>query len=226
MTPYYEDSAVQIYHGDCREILPTIHADRMITDPVWPNADPRLAGSSDPAGLLRSALSVANCKTVVLQLGRCSDPRILAAVPDKWPFMCVSWLRYAVPSYRGRVLNDADVAYAFGDAVASAAGRRVVPGTCMSTRGEFLRGHGRNRTSQQFQETQDAMPHPAPRHLKHVRWLVQWFSDEGETVVDPFCGTGTTVLAAKGANRKAVGIEIEERYCEIAAQRLAQGVMF
>lgn len=225
MTPYYSDGLVTIYHGDCREILLSIEADRMITDPVWPNADPRLSGAEDPAGLLRSALAVARCATVVLQLGRCSDPRMLAAVPARWPFMCVSYLRYAVPSYRGRVLNDGDIAYTFGDPIRCARGRRVVPGTCMSSKGEFPRGHGRNRTSKQFQDTQDAMPHPAPRHLRHAKWLVQWFSDEGDLVVDPFCGTGTALLAAKSGGRRAVGIEIEERYCEIAAKRMAQEVL-
>lgn len=227
MTPYYQDDLVTLYHGDCREILPTLSADRLITDPVWPNADHRLVGADDPHTLLAGALAVADVRTVVIQLGRSSDPRFLSAVPERWPFFCASWLRYAVPNYVGRVLNDADIAYAFGDAVRSAPGRRVVPAVVISTRDpdQPARGHGRNRSQPTYEATQDRLPHPAPRHLGHVRWLVGWFSDEGETVMDPFAGTGTTLVAAKGLGRRAIGIEIEERHCERTARRLEQGVL-
>ncbi len=227
MKPYYTDpsGSITIYHGDAREVLPSIKADRLITDPVWPNADHRLAGCEAPQDLLAGALLVADARTVVIQLGRTSDPRFLAAVPERWPFLCVSFMRYACPSYSGRVLNEGDFAYAFGEPPPSEIHRRVIPSGPVSSRGDHLRGHGRNRSQAEYESSQDRLPHPCPRHLTHVRWLVNWFSAPDELVVDPFCGTGTTLRAALELDRRAIGIEIEERYCEIAAKRLAQGVL-
>lgn len=104
------------------------------------------------------------------------------------------------PSYRGRVLVDADVAYVFGTAPKSRPGRRVLPSQCISTSREpeesdFIRRHGRNRSSATAITTAAELPHPMPRHLKHVRWLVQWHSDITDVICDPFMGSGTTGVA-------------------------------
>lgn len=64
--------------------------------------------------------------------------------------------------------------------------------------------------------------HPCPKPEALMLELVRLFTDYGETILDPFMGSGTTLLAAKRLGRKAVGIEREERFCEIAAKRLSQ----
>ena len=69
----------------------------------------------------------------------------------------------------------------------------------------------------------DAKGHPCNKTLSVVKSVVGWV--DAETVCDPFCGSGTTLVAVKNANRRAIGIEIEEKYCEIAAKRLAQKVL-
>jgi len=67
--------------------------------------------------------------------------------------------------------------------------------------------------------------HPTQKPLRLFSELITQFSNEGETILDPFMGSGTTLRAAKDLGRKAIGIEIEEKYCEIAAKRMAQEVL-
>jgi site-specific DNA-methyltransferase (adenine-specific) len=67
--------------------------------------------------------------------------------------------------------------------------------------------------------------HPCPKPIADWNWLMQKISMAGETVIDPFLGSGTTLLTAKQLDRRGIGIEIEEKYCEIAAKRLSQEVL-
>ena len=77
----------------------------------------------------------------------------------------------------------------------------------------------------QSSETVRPNGHPCPKPIGWMKWLVGRVSLDGETVIDPFAGSGTTLVAAKQLGRKAIGIELEERYCEIAANRLRQEVL-
>ena len=67
--------------------------------------------------------------------------------------------------------------------------------------------------------------HPTQKPLALMRWCLQ-FAPDAKTIIDPFAGSGTTLLAAKLEGRIAVGIEISEEYCEIAANRLRQRLLF
>lgn len=71
----------------------------------------------------------------------------------------------------------------------------------------------------------DIRYHKAQKPLELIRTLISLFSEAHELVLDPFMGSGTTLRAAKDLGRRATGIEIEEKYCEIAVKRLAQEVL-
>src|SRR5215813_4944069 len=191
MKPYYDHAGIMIYHGDCREILPLLNADALITDPVWPNSHDSLQGWDRPAALLAEAMSaIPPLKRLLIWLGCASDPRILLSVPASYPFLRAVHLRRAIPGYNGRTLVTADIAYGFGEYVAKKPGRQVIPGECTAT---LKTGDADDRN----------LGHPTPRFYKHVEWVVGWWSDEGETVLDPFAGSGSTLVAAKNGNRKA-----------------------
>ena len=209
--PYFERDGITIYHGDCREISPHLVFDTVVTDPVWPNAIVPLFGSDDPhAMLLQFWQSLATLpKRAAIQLGCDSDPRFLTAVPSALPFFRVAWLELVRVGYKGRLMMTGDVGYLFGTPPKSREGARVIPG-------RFIDPDSSGKQSE----------HPCPRKIGHVKWLVKWWSDLGDVVLDPFCGSGTTLDACRDLGRKAIGIEYEERYCEMAAKRLAQGVLF
>jgi site-specific DNA-methyltransferase (adenine-specific) len=86
-------------------------------------------------------------------------------------------------------------------------------------------GKGRRPNGFTWNNATEENGHPCPKPLPVIKWIVSRVSLEGETIIDPFMGSGTTLRAAKDLGRKAIGIEIEERYCEIAAKRMSQEVM-
>lgn len=221
MKPYYEEDGITIYHGDCREILPGLQAvDTVLTDPVWPNTSANLIGMERPGPLLNEMChALPRTNRLIIHLGCDSDPRFLNAVPEFFPFLRLCWLRYACPTRKGRVLYGADVAYVFGEWPKSRPGRRVISGEYCSTRADARRTMV---TKQKKYGKLCVGEHPTPRRLQHLRWLVSKWA-EG-TVLDPFSGSGTTLVATKVNGLPGIGIEIEEKYCEIAAKRVSQKV--
>lgn len=213
---YWREDAGGIYCGDCRQILSYLRhpiADAVITDPVWPNAVD-IFGVSNPQQLLCSALTLCvPIDRIVIHLGLDSDPRFLTATPDTMPFIRSFALRYARPHYKGRILYDRDIAYLFGNPPKPRQGYMLLPGGCLD--GDTITSDNSGR----FQG------HPCARKYPHVRYLVSRCTIEGETILDPFLGSGTTALAAKELGRKFLGIEISEEYCAIAKERLSQEVL-
>lgn len=224
MKPYYEEGGITIYHGDAREVMPHLEAESIITDPIWPDCE-HVFPDVDAKALLGEVLDLAAVDRIAIHLGCWSDPRFLKAVPVRFPFVRTCWLKYACPSYRGRVLNGGDVAYVFGEPPPARPGAMVLPGERVASRNDadFTHSNWDAATSTKASADLDALPHPTARKIEHVRWLVEFFG--GASIIDPFMGSGTTLRAAKDLNRQAVGIEIEERYCEVAVERLAQEVL-
>lgn len=212
MKPYYQDDWATIYHGDCREILPGLDpVDVIVTDPPWPGPPAAISGSDDPYSLWNQAVlefpRLSAAHRIIVILGQNTDVRFLSTVPIDFKFLTVCWLRRIPPVYRGSVLISAEVAYVFGDGWISVPGHRVIPA-------EYT-------TASTGKKDCD---HPCSRPQDHLQWLLHRYTRPNHVLLDPFCGSGTMLRAAKDTNRKCIGIEIEERYAEMAVKRLAQEV--
>lgn len=217
---YYRADGVELILGDAREVVPGLKLARdydvCVTDPVWPDAPagmfPHVAA---PAQLFAdvAAWLPGLVRRLVVILGFRSDPRFLNGVPAALPFLRVAHLRYAIPGYQGTLLSGGPVAYVFGDH-RPAPGRRLLPGECTARDARWGRSDG----------------HPCPRHPAHLSWLVEHYTAPGDTVLDPFAGAGSTLVAAWRHGRRAVGVEVVEAYAEQAAKALeaarAQGRLF
>jgi hypothetical protein len=107
-----------------------------------------------------------------------------------------------------------ELAFWFGSPIAWAPGRRVVPGRAPAAQPMHRPSNG----------------HPCSRAQRHIDWLVDWCTDPGETVCDPFMGSGTTGIACVKLGRPFIGIEIDPRYFDLACRRidaaLRQGDLF
>lgn len=217
LTPAYEDTQVRLFQGDARVVLPTLVGTLdvtrtvVITDPVWPNMPKGMfPGCEDTLGLFTDAAShfPALARRVCVVLGCMSDPRFLSSVPAVLPFVRACWLRYALPSNSGTVLNGSDVAYIFGSRRAEN-GKTLLSGEKTSAR-----------------STRHVRPwHPCPRNMDHALWLVGTFTAEGDTILDPFAGSGVFLEAAKRLGRKAVGVEINPSYVSRIPSMLRQDTL-
>lgn len=90
---------------------------------------------------------------------------------------------------------------------------------------DYRAGKGALPSGRAVTEASEKNGHPCPKPISAWTWLLDKVAQPGEIILDPFMGSGTTLRAAKDLNRRAIGIEINERYCEIAARRMAQGVL-
>lgn len=222
MTPYYEQDGIVIYHGDCRESLSALSVDHVITDPPYDSKthDGARTGG-DGQTVLRIDFAPVNADLAYVSLLLAAAARWVVAfcsmeqLGDYKRASGACWVRAGFwrrtdgcPQFTG----DRPGQPGEGVAVMHREGKKVWNGG--GRHAYWICGVERNDRA-----------HPTQKPESLMRDLVADFTTAGETILDPFMGSGTTLVAAKRLGRKAIGIELEERYCEIAAKRLAQGAL-
>jgi DNA modification methylase len=216
MTPYYTDSHVTIYHGDCRDVLPSVCADVVLTDPPYGIEGAKGLGGKRQRGAYVSEFDDAPdyIASVVVPVIETLIERIKCVVVTPGNRCFAS---YPQPDSFGVFYQPAAVGLqAFGNVDAQ-------PIFYYGTAGGGRMG---KPCSFILTETPEPNGHPCPKPLKAWRKLLTTVTAAGQTVLDPFMGSGTTLVAAKQMGYRAIGIELEEQYCEIAVRRLAQGSLF
>lgn len=211
MKPYYEDAAagITIYHADCLNVLPQLgSAEAVITDPPY-NVGIQYGHLTDDRRYDYGAW----CRE---WFGECRRVAEVVAIAPGFPNVGL-WAEIAWPSWVLAWMKP------------GAMGRSPV-GFC-NWEPVYLWGVPKKRDgvdtfTAPIIPTKELDSHPCPKPLMWGKRLVSLLSEVGDVIVDPFMGSGTTLRAAKDLSRRAIGIEIEERYCEIAAKRLAQEVLF
>ena len=212
MKPYYEDDAVTIYHGDCREVAAWLEADVLVTDPPYGIGwnVPAYNGGRSHAGIANDSDTAA--RDAVLAMWGASRPAMVFGSPLKpVPNAVKQVLVWAKPPDAGIFgsvggwRRDWEPVYLLGSWPNTAAARSGV----LHSKGSLT------------QYANGSHPHAKPVDLLASLILA---SPPG-VVADPFMGSGSTLRAAKDLGRRAIGVEVEERYCEIAAKRCAQEVL-
>jgi site-specific DNA-methyltransferase (adenine-specific) len=211
--PYYQDDqyGITIYHGDCREILPELpKVDLVLTDPPYgmnyfsnhyKGVNPHLKIEGDdayPTDIIETCINKSN--NAVFTFCRWEN---LKDIPTPKSF--IVWAK--------NNWSAGDLKHEYG---------RQWEGIAFYPQSghEFIYRPSDLIDSRRVPPTE--LLHPTEKPLSTLLSILK--ANVGNTVLDPFMGSGTTLVAAKHLNRKAIGIEIEEKYCEIAVKRLQQGV--
>ena len=208
MKPYYEKNGIIIYHGDCRELSPGLpKVDLVLTDP------PYGIGEAKGKNKSRSCLAVSKDYGSSAWDDNPIDYGVLWNLLSMGTFRCCFGGNYypLPPSPAWLVWDKQNGKNDFADC--------ELAWTNYGCAARLLQHqwHGMIRKGQEERF------HPTQKPLDVIKWAVM-LSPTSSSIMDPFMGSGTTLRAAKDLGLTATGIEVEEKYCEIAAKRLGQEV--
>lgn len=236
MSIYYSDESVTLHLADCREILDGLEdraVDCVITDPPYSDRTHQNARANDASGKGQRSLSgsrktfgsitEADLKVILSSMGRVSRGWVVATLDyhhsvafDEAPPTGLRVLRLGV--------------WVKTNPTPQISGDRPAQGweSIAYMHRDDLRPkwNGGGKHGNFVTPIPPPEGHPTAKPLGMVADWVRMFTNPGDTILDPFAGSGTTLRAAKDEGRKAIGVELDERYCEVIAKRLSQDTLF
>jgi DNA modification methylase len=207
--PYYQDDYCTIYNADCRKILPFLEpVDLVLTDPPY--------GINENDKKVASRGKLANCKDygVFNWDKKLVEQWVIDSLIANSRYQVI-WggNYYKLPPCKGPLVWDKLNTGDFADGEMA-----------WNNYGSALRII-QHLWNGMIRKNQEDRFHPTQKPVDVIKWAISLCPIQAQTILDPFMGSGTTLRAAKDLNRKAIGIEIEEKYCEIAVERLRQEVL-
>lgn len=203
-SPYYSEDGITIYCDDCRKILPFLDKfDLLLTDPPYGIGADKHEGPVEHGWRQWNSTGWDSEKPPIwlLEMMRAAASEQIVWGGNYYSLPpSMGWLVWD-KGQRDFSLADAELAW--------------------TSRDKAVRCFNYSRASMM----KESRVHPTQKPVPLMRWCLGLVPD-AQTILDPFAGSGTTLVAAKLEGRKAVGIEINEKYCEIAANRLRQKVLF
>lgn len=240
MKPYYDHNGITIYHGGCLEIMPHLpQVDLVLTDPPYGVTQ----NSWDKIEITQKAFDIIMPCSLVFTCQQPSTSILIVKYLKYFKWSDVWHKSQAVGFLNVKVMPMRE----HEDILVFSKGRMTYIPQIKKKDPKNIRPHGdtaessnygrfnnkRKRTiggdetypkSIFYCENSQNGYHPNEKPIKLMNYLVKTFSNINDLILDPFMGSGTTLVAAKELGRNAIGIEFEEKYCEIAVRRLSQEV--
>jgi DNA modification methylase len=215
--PYYDEAGITIYHGDCAQVLPFLDpVDLLLTDPPY-----GIGAARKGRGGKRNGNAAAASK----DYGdsdwddRTPAPWVLESAMSAARLQVIFGGNYfGLPPAKGWLVwdkNNGENNYADAE----------LAWTNIDTPVRLMKWTWHGMIQENMGAAKEARVHPTQKPLAVMSWAIRLAGDVS-TILDPFMGSGTTLVAAKNMGKRAIGIEREEKYCEIAVRRLAQQSLF
>lgn len=225
MSLYYQDDLVTLYHGNSFETMsemPDESIDCVITDPPYTERTHTKVRNKIQGGIREGvsfdSFTDADLENALAECGRISKGWVIATLDYNHAFKFETQPPQGLRQMRvGVWVKNNPTPQITGDRPAQ--GWEAISYLHKPHKANWNGGgaHG-NYVSNLATPT----GHPTPKPLIMISNFVERFSNESDTIFDPFAGGGTTLLAARNLGRKVIGVELEEKYCELIAKRLSQ----
>ena len=209
--PYYQDNFVTLYHGDCLEITDWLEADVLVTDPPY--------GQSYKSNMDRGSRTDWHDPIQGDGDVKVRDEALKLWESEKAALVFGTWKVQKPESTRQTVIWDKTPCGYMGD-LSIPFGSAHEEIYCLGKKGWTGKRDASIINAQMLMSNNSNRPdHPTPKPIGLMEKLI---SKTLGTIADPFAGSGSTLLAARNLGRQVIGVEMEEKYCEVIAKRMQQ----